>query len=229
MTYDMRKQYDSMTNNHVLHSHRHFVFPAFVKNIWHFLFTDCDGTNYLVGVAYPGNDLNNTHVNSAEECQAFCKKIPDCKVWTWGNQECYAKTGIGRTAITNKISGTRNACPKIFQGMITFLFRFFKEADNPWSTQSMHGLSSVKLFGWEPAQWLVMSKGCCWSKKLSTDIRVHRAGSQLKTVSLSKGMKTKVDQHIPRININPIMIMTGVFDWHSHRIGWRLGVLSIEA
>jgi len=78
----------------------------------------CDGTNYEFGVAYGdaygSDDLDSKDVNSAEACQAFCKTVPNCQLWTFADDWCHAKggdTSLRVDGAVNKISGTKNACP----------------------------------------------------------------------------------------------------------------------
>ena len=67
--------------------------------------------------------------------------------------------------------------------------------------------SKVTVYRWK-WQWVFLD--ILSSSTRAPDIRVHRAGSQLKTIAifnhkqrhLSIGMKTKVVQHVPRINIS---------------------------
>jgi len=80
---------------------------------------DCKG-KYEVGVAYPGNDLNNgrkSKKESPEECQALCKTFKKCNGWTWGadGDDCWVKKKLEKGKRTknhpNRVSGTRNSCP----------------------------------------------------------------------------------------------------------------------
>ena len=52
------------------------------------------------------------------------------------------------------------------------------------------------LFSWEPALWLVLWQERVWTSKKIIDIFTH------KQQHLSIDMKTKIVQHVPRINIS---------------------------
>ena len=72
--------------------------------------------NNLRELSGPNGPTGGKVLDSAEECQIYCRKFKDCLVFTYFNisKKCFIKSSEGELQSANAISGPRYCSGKIY-------------------------------------------------------------------------------------------------------------------